>query len=197
MAATDGTSELSVQALSCELLSTIGQTGGFSKDEVNPWSPNVVSLSARYCAHLLHLCWLVAILKHDQYLSASRNINARQSSFCDAAMQTYGPKGKQAMYQKFVVDPLKPQRLMMYRDELNSHLLKEMQRLQPAINLLLDTQVTLIDLDKQQVTFQQGNKPAEVNLALLYLYAASKLLVGCRSWSMSTITQPSTWSYQL
>ena len=101
------------------------------------------------------------------------------------------------MYQEFVIDPLKPQRLMMYRDELNSHLLKEMQRLQPAICLHLDTQVTLIDLDKQQVTFQQGSKPAEVILAFLYLYAASKLPVGCRSWSMSTISQPSTWSYQL
>ena len=102
-------------------------------------------------------------------------------------MQTYGPKGKQAMYQESVIDPLKPQRLMMYRDELNSHVLREMQRLQPAVALHLDTRVTLIDLDKQQVTFQLGSKPAEVRS----ICSASVLQVAaCELQTLSTSSQP-------
>ena len=68
------------------------------------------------------------------------------------------------MRQETVIDALKPERLMLYRDELNSHVLKEMQRLQSSIDLRLDTEVLALDLDKQQVTFAQGNKPTEVSL---------------------------------
>lgn len=68
------------------------------------------------------------------------------------------------MRQETVIDPLRPERLMLYRDELNSHVLKEMQRLQSSIDLRLDTEVLALDLDKQHVTFAQGNKPTEVSL---------------------------------
>ena len=63
---------------------------------------------------------------------------------------------------KMPIDPLKPERVMCYRDELNSHISREAQRLQPSIRLQLDAQVTHADLDQQQLTFSQGGKPSEV-----------------------------------
>ena len=77
-------------------------------------------------------------------------------------MQTYDAGGKRGMAEDWVIDPLKPERLMCYRDELNSHISREAQRLQPSIRLQLDTQVTHANLDQQQLTFSQGGKPSEV-----------------------------------
>ena len=62
------------------------------------------------------------------------------------------------------VDPLKPKRILVYRDELSDHLLKELQRLQPSVHVHMGAQVEHIDLDKQQVSFSQGSQPAEVGL---------------------------------
>ena len=77
-------------------------------------------------------------------------------------MSQAGLNGKNARSMESVVEPLNPERLMMYRDELSSHLLSEMHRLQPTINLHLGAEVTQIDLDKQQVAFSQAGKAAEV-----------------------------------
>ena len=74
----------------------------------------------------------------------------------------YGPNGKGGMVQEAIIDPLKPGRLMLYRDELNRHVLTEMQRLQPSVNLHLNANVTRIDLDKQEVAFAQGSGPTKV-----------------------------------
>ena len=53
-----------------------------------------------------------------------------------------GLNGKNARSMESEVEPLNPERLMVCRDELSSHLLSEMHRLQPTIKLHLGAEVT-------------------------------------------------------
>ena len=84
-----------------------------------------------------------------------------------AESQRFEVGGKPAMAFEVPIDRLKPERLMCYRDELNSHITREALRLQPSIRLQLDAQVSKVDLDRQQLTLSQGGKPAEVRCCSL------------------------------
>ena len=101
-------------------------------------------------------------------------------------------KGKVGLGSEVPIDPQKPLRLMMYRDELNSHVLREMRRLQPTVRLQLNTQVTRIDLDRRQVAFTEESRPEEASTALACCCCCSSAqdLHVCRSGEMWRLQPP-------
>ena len=100
-------------------------------------------------------------------LQSTHSIESFSHKSFHAEMQRFDVGGKPAMAFEMPIDRLKPERLMCYRDELNSHITREALRLQPSIRLQLDAQVSHVDLDKQQLTFSHSGKPSEVRCCSL------------------------------